>query len=74
MKYAELSPTQQLIVRIMKASPNMINSNLGGDSRIHRISAARALVRKDILIEYRTSHFAVRDRNAEIWKEVPTKK
>jgi hypothetical protein len=68
--YGTVSPTQQRVLRAVKHACNM-QADLGGNGRLPIISAARALKRKGILIEWRTSSFAPKDRNAPIWSEVP---
>lgn len=68
--YRELSVTQQKLLRFLKRQPNM-QLMAGGYGRVPWLSSARALVRRKILIEYRTSTFAPSNHNAQIWKDVP---
>ncbi len=73
MKYKDLNQHQQKIARRVKSAPNMQPSNFSGDGQIGVLAPARAMVRKGLLIEWRTSTFAPKDRNDPFWDTVPVK-
>lgn len=67
LKLEDFSPTQQRVIRYVKAALNQ-QAELGGHCRLPILSAARALVRRGILVEWRSSTFSPKDEKSEIWK------
>lgn len=54
----KLSETQEKVLRALSKWPNG-HGQVGGHCGAPRLQAARALVRRGLLIEYRTSQFAI---------------
>lgn len=74
MSAPELSATQWLMIRVLSRAINNGYVQVAGNGSAPRLSACRALVRRDFARTYRTGHYGLTDKGRELVDEAMKRK